>query len=174
VDTSWITARAKLTHPTQEVPFPSPNCSTIVSSQWPCSGAYCRSGVHFTDGLFTNKKRDNAKRWTVARRKSGTLTENVAVINSKSFILTFHMMDLLTSEYLLKEVQNFYSSPNIMMIKLRRIRWAMHVASIEAQRSIYKILTWNPEGKRTLGRLRRRCENNIKIDSKEAEWESVD
>jgi hypothetical protein len=54
---------------------------TTVSSQWPCSGAYCRSGVHFTDNLFTNKNGDDAKRWTVARRKYGRMTANVAVIS---------------------------------------------------------------------------------------------
>jgi hypothetical protein len=44
--------------------------------------------------VFINKKRDNAKRWTVAWRKSGTLIENVAVINSESFVLTLQMTDM--------------------------------------------------------------------------------
>jgi len=35
------------------------------------------------------------------------------------------------------------------------------------RRGIYRVLVGKPEGKRTLGRLRRRWEDNIKIDLKE-------
>jgi hypothetical protein len=37
-----------------------------------------------------------------------------------------------------------------------------------------KIFVGNPEGKRLLGRYRRRSKDNIKIDLKEIEWEDVD
>ena len=49
------------------------------------------------------------------------------------------------------------------MIKVRRLRWAGHVAIMEECRSAFKILT----GTRTLGRPRRRCEDNIRMNLKE-------
>jgi hypothetical protein len=41
-------------------------------------------------------------------------------------------------------------------------------------RNAYEILVGRPEGKRPLGRPRRRCEDNITTDIKETEWEFVD
>jgi len=38
----------------------------------------------------------------------------------------------------------------------------------------YKILVGKPEGKRPLGRPRRRWEDNIRMDLKELGWEGVD
>jgi hypothetical protein len=45
-----------------------------------------------------------------------------------------------------------------------RRRWAGHVARIGEKRDAYKILVGKPEGKRPLGRPRRRWEDNIKMD----------
>jgi hypothetical protein len=53
------------------------------------------------------------------------------------------------------------------MIKSRRMRWAGHVARIWEGRDIYGFLIRRPEGKRPLGRPRRRWENNIKMDLRE-------
>jgi hypothetical protein len=50
-----------------------------------------------------------------------------------------------------EELHNFLSSPSIIrMIKSRRMRWAGHVARMEAKRNAYRILTGKPEGKRPL------------------------
>jgi hypothetical protein len=54
-----------------------------------------------------------------------------------------------------------YSSPNIIrIIKSRRIIWAVHVARMGAKRNAYRALVGNPEGKRLLGRTRRRWLDN--------------
>ena len=53
------------------------------------------------------------------------------------------------------------------MIKSRRIRWAGHVARIGEKRGVYRVLVGKTEGKRPLGRHRRRWEVNIKIDLQE-------
>ena len=53
------------------------------------------------------------------------------------------------------------------MIKPRSLRWAGHVARMEEGRSAFKILTGKPTGKRPLGRLRRRWEDNIRMDIEE-------
>ena len=46
-----------------------------------------------------------------------------------------------------------YSLPNIVrVIKSRRLRWAGHVARMEAGRSAFKVLTGTPAGKRPLDR----------------------
>jgi hypothetical protein len=50
------------------------------------------------------------------------------------------------------------------MIKSRRIRWTGHVAHMGERRGVYRVLVGKPEGKRPLGRPRRRWEDNIKRD----------
>ena len=44
------------------------------------------------------------------------------------------------------------------------MRWAGHVVRMEEGRGVHKVLVWKPEGKRPLGRPRRRWEDNIKMD----------
>jgi hypothetical protein len=61
----------------------------------------------------------------------------------------------------------------IKMIKSRRMRWTGHVACMGEMRISYKILVGKPEGERTLGRPRCRCEDNIIMDLKETGWKSV-
>jgi hypothetical protein len=56
-----------------------------------------------------------------------------------------------------EELLNFYSSPSIIKImKSRRMRWAEHVARIEEKMNAYRLLMGKPEGKRPVGRPRRR------------------
>ena len=55
------------------------------------------------------------------------------------------------------------------VIKSRRMRWAGHVARMEEGRGVYKVLVGKTEGKRSLGRPRRRWEDNIKMDLQEVE-----
>jgi hypothetical protein len=60
------------------------------------------------------------------------------------------------------ELHNLYSSPSIIrIIKSRRMRWTGHVERIGEKRNAYRILMGKPEGKRPLGRLRRRWVDNI-------------
>ena len=57
-----------------------------------------------------------------------------------------------------------YRSPTILReIKSRRLIWAGHAAAMEKGRSVFKILTGKPTGKRPLGRPRRRWEDNIRM-----------
>jgi hypothetical protein len=66
------------------------------------------------------------------------------------------------------KLHSLYSSPNIVrVIKSRRTRWAGHVARMGEGRCIYRILVGRPEGKRPLGRPRRRWEGNIKMNLRE-------
>jgi hypothetical protein len=53
------------------------------------------------------------------------------------------------------------------MIKSRRMRWAGHVARMVKKKNAYRILVGKPEGRRPLGRPRRRWVDNIKIDLRE-------
>jgi hypothetical protein len=63
-----------------------------------------------------------------------------------------------------EQLHNLYSSPNIIrIIKSRRMRWAGHVARMEEKRNVYRLLVGKPEGKRPLGRSRRRWIDNIKM-----------
>jgi hypothetical protein len=68
------------------------------------------------------------------------------------------------------ELHDLYSSPNIVrVIKARRMRWDGHVARMGEGRGAYRVLVRRPEGKRPLGRPRRRWEDNIKMDLREIE-----
>jgi len=67
-----------------------------------------------------------------------------------------------------QELNDLYSSPSIVrVIKSRRMRWAGHVARMGKERGAYKFLVGKPEGKRPLGRPRRRWVNNISMDLQE-------
>jgi hypothetical protein len=64
-----------------------------------------------------------------------------------------------------EELNDLYSSPNtVLVIKWRRMRWAGHVARVG---EVYRILVGKPEGKRPLGRPRRKCVDNIRMDLQE-------
>ena len=64
-----------------------------------------------------------------------------------------------------EELNNLYFSPNIVwVIKSRRMRWAGHVARMGGARGLYRVLVGKPEGKRPLGRPRRRWVVNIRMD----------
>jgi hypothetical protein len=61
-----------------------------------------------------------------------------------------------------------YFSPNIIrMTKSRRMRWAGHVTRMGETRNAYRVLVRKLQGKRPLGRPRRRWVDNIKIDLRE-------
>jgi hypothetical protein len=56
-----------------------------------------------------------------------------------------------------EDLRDLYSSPSIIrIIKSRRMRWAGHVARMGEKRNAYRLLMGKPEGKRPLGRPRRR------------------
>jgi len=54
------------------------------------------------------------------------------------------------------------------------MRWERHVQRIGEMRGVYRVLVGKPEGKRPLGRPRRRWEDNIKMDIQEVECGGVD
>ena len=67
-----------------------------------------------------------------------------------------------------EELKGLYSSPSIVrVIKSRRMRWAGHVAHMGEGRGVYRVLVGKPDGKRPLGRPRRRWEDNIRMDLQE-------
>ena len=67
-----------------------------------------------------------------------------------------------------KELNDLYPLPNIVrVVKSRRMRWAGHMAHMGKDRGVHRVLVGKPGGKRTLGRSRRRWEDNIKMDLQE-------
>ena len=67
-----------------------------------------------------------------------------------------------------EELNDLYSLPNIVrVVKSRRMRWAGHVARMGEDRRVHRVLVGKLEGKRPLGRPRRRWEDNIKMDLQE-------
>jgi hypothetical protein len=64
-----------------------------------------------------------------------------------------------------EDLHNVYSSSNVVrIIKTRRMRWVGHVARLEANCNAYSVMVGKPEGKRAVGRNRRRRENVITMD----------
>jgi hypothetical protein len=72
-----------------------------------------------------------------------------------------------------EEISDVYSLPNIVrVVKSRRMRWAGHVARMGEGRIVNRV--GKPEGKRPLGRPRRKWEDNIKMDLQEVDGSCVD
>ncbi|KAJ4450659.1 hypothetical protein ANN_02088 [Periplaneta americana] len=82
--------------------------------------------------------------------------------------------DEVTGEW--RKLHNaLYTSPDIIRnIKSRRLKWAGHVARMGESRNAYRVLVGRPEGKRPLGRPRRRWEDNIKMDLREVGYDGRD
>jgi hypothetical protein len=59
-------------------------------------------------------------------------------------------------------------------MKSRKMRRARHVALMGEKWNTYRLLVGKPEGKRRLGRLRRRWVDNIRMDLVEGGWGDVD
>jgi hypothetical protein len=74
-----------------------------------------------------------------------------------------------------EELHNLYSSSSIIrIIKSRRMRWVGHVARMGEKRNVYRLLVGKPEGKRPLGRPKRKWRDNIKMDLLEIGLNVVD
>jgi hypothetical protein len=75
--------------------------------------------------------------------------------------------DAVTKEWIKlhnEELSDLYSLPkSARVVKSRRMRWAEHVGSMEEGRGVHRVLVGKHEGKRPLGRPRRRWEYNIKM-----------
>ena len=85
-----------------------------------------------------------------------------------------HKRDEVTGEWRKlhnEEVSDLCSLPNMVrVIKSRRMRWAGHVARMGEGRGVHSVLVGKPEGRKPLGRPRRRWEDNIKTDLQEVGW----
>jgi hypothetical protein len=74
-----------------------------------------------------------------------------------------------------EELHNLYCSPSIIrMNKSRRMKWAGHVTRMMEKRNTYRVLMGKPEGKRPLGRYRRRWEDNVKMNLGEIGWSDME
>ena len=74
-----------------------------------------------------------------------------------------------------EELNDLYCSPNIVrVIKSRRMRWAGYVARTGEERGAYMVLVGKPEGKRPMGRPRRRWVDNVRMDLQEVGCGYVD
>jgi hypothetical protein len=74
-----------------------------------------------------------------------------------------------------EELRDLYSSPSIIrIIKSRKMRWTGHVARMGEKRNEYRLLVGKPEGKRLLGRPRRRWVGNVRMDLGVVGWGDVD
>jgi len=83
--------------------------------------------------------------------------------------------DEVTGEWRKLHNGELYSSLNIVrVIKSRRMRWVGHVARMRERRGVYRVLVEKPEGKRPLGKPKRRWEDSIKTDLQAVECGVMD
>ena len=74
-----------------------------------------------------------------------------------------------------EELNYLYCSLNIArVIKLRRVRWAEHVAQMEERKGVYRVMVGKTEWKSLFGRPRRRWKDNIKMDLQKVECGGMD
>jgi hypothetical protein len=110
--------------------------------------------------------------WRLTLRKEQRLREFENMVLRRIFV---PKRDEATGEWRRlrnEELNDLYSALNIIrVIKSRRTRWAGHVACVGEKRGAYRILVGRPEGRRPLGRPRRRWEDNIKMDLQEVGWD---
>jgi len=62
-----------------------------------------------------------------------------------------------------EELNDLYSSPNIVRVIKSRMIWARHVARMGEERGVYRVLVGKLEGRRPMGRPRRRWVDNIRL-----------
>jgi hypothetical protein len=90
-------------------------------------------------------------------------TSNCQLVHSKRDKVTGEWRKLHN-----EELNDLYSLPNIVRVgNSRRMRWAGHVARMGKDIGVHRVLVGKSEGKRPLGRPRRRWEDNIKMDLQE-------
>jgi hypothetical protein len=106
--------------------------------------------------------------WSLSLREEHTLRVLRKVFGQRRDEVTGDWGKLHT-----EELHNF-SRNLIRMIKSRMMRWTGYVAQRGAKRNAYGILVGKPEGKRPLGRPRRRWVDNIKTDLRDTGWEEMD
>jgi hypothetical protein len=68
-----------------------------------------------------------------------------------------------------EQLNDLYSLPNIVRVVKSRMRWSGHVARMGEEREMHMVLVRKTEGKRPLGRPRRRLEENSKMNLQEVE-----
>jgi len=74
-----------------------------------------------------------------------------------------------------EELDDLCPSPNIVLvIKLRRMRWAGHLVCMKGRRGMCRVLVGKPEGKRPLERPMRGWEDNIRMDLQEVGCGGID
>ncbi|KAJ4436735.1 hypothetical protein ANN_16867 [Periplaneta americana] len=104
--------------------------------------------------------------------------ENERKTKEKYYTVYYEHRDEVTGEWRKlhnTELHALCSSPDIIRnIKSRRLRWEGHVARMGESRNVYRVLVGRPEGKRPLGRPRRRWEDNIKTDLREVGYDGRD
>ena len=105
--------------------------------------------------------RDDCWQWKKLLVPVTTLIREPFVVYIYIYIYIYVYMRRLHNE----ELNDLCSSPNIVrVIKSKRMRWAGHVARMGEERGVYRVLVGKPEGKRPLGRPRRRWVDNIRMD----------
>ena len=127
------------------------------------TSALQRQRVGFADSFSLTTGSRSARRKPAARPVSNRLADEA----KERWGAQWKLCSLLETEWRrlqINELYEPYSSSNIRVIKLRRMNWAGHVAGMRKRKGSYMILVGKHEGRRPLGRPRRRWENIISMD----------
>ena len=130
------------------------------------SGKHQRPQSHLHEGTQHSDIQRDIFFYTISCVTSGFHLQDVHTykISYIESVWTFAQKSNCT---LLRSIDLHCSRNIVRVIKSRRMRWAGHVAGMGEMRGVYRLLVGKPEGKRPLGRPRRRWEDNIKTDLQE-------
>ena len=85
----------------------------------------------------------------------------------KSITLTKHSKSSVTCYVMFKICKVFYKLNQKISTNASTSRWAGHVARMGEEKGVYRVLVGKPEGRRPVGRPRRRWVDNIRRDLQE-------
>ena len=124
----------------------------------------CHRSRHVALSCFSLLHRENTYALIALKSEADILHISQSQCPASLFLLKSCLLLIFykCNIYILK-VFTLYPSPNIVrVIKSRRMRWAGHVARMGEERRAYRFLVGKPEGKRPLGRPRRRWVDSIR------------
>ncbi|KAJ4432547.1 hypothetical protein ANN_21170 [Periplaneta americana] len=137
--------------------------ASIISANWAVTAGHCIIGSASSLTLRAGSTYSNT---------GGTVHQVSQAIRHGSYNANTLDYDIAVLKN--TELHALYSSPDIIRnIKSRRLRWAGHAGRMGESRSGYRVLVARSEGKRPLGRPRRRWEDN-KMDLREMGYDGRD
>ena len=117
--------------------------------------------------LFNADRRTDRQTWRSQYKIIEEIRREIVFTNNLLHRRNLTGPETVRTHYITQIKFKLNNSNIVRVIKSRRMRWAGHVARMGEKRGLYRVLVGKPEGKRPLGRPRRRWVDNIGMDLQE-------